>query len=428
MDQMRRQIRIAALILAFGPILGCEAPKADVKLPEPPKVNVSSAVSDEITDHEDFIGRTDAVYNIDVRARVTGYLDKVYFQDGTEVKEGDLLFEIDPRPYQAELNRAEATVLQSEARQNRLDADHRRATSLFNRGALSREEFDKVSGDFAEADAAVGIARANRDLAQLNLGYTKVTAPISGRLSRRVVDPGNLVKADETVLTNIVSLDPVYVYFDLDERTLLRLRRLVKEGKIKTREEAAVPVLVALADEEEFPHDGTINFSDNKVDPNTGTLRVRGSIDNPKIRALSTRVFSPGMFVRVRLQIGAPHRAVFIPEQAIGSEQGQKFVFVVKKEPREKKQGAPKELVSVARKRVVKVGHSKGTGEHRVIEVDLMPGEQVIVSGLQRVRDDPLHGFPVQPVEEQSAEPATAPSTALMGEAGKGTASPTTGE
>src|SRR5579864_546591 len=209
MDQMRRQIRIAALILAFGPILGCEAPKADVKLPEPPKVNVSSAVSDEITDHEDFIGRTDAVYNIDVRARVTGYLDKVYFQDGTEVKEGDLLFEIDPRPYQAELNRAEATVLQSEARQNRLDADHRRATSLFNRGALSREEFDKVSGDFAEADAAVGIARANRDLAQLNLGYTKVTAPISGRLSRRVVDPGNLVKADETVLTNIVSLDPV---------------------------------------------------------------------------------------------------------------------------------------------------------------------------------------------------------------------------
>jgi len=223
------------LSLACAGLVGCERAQPKLAPAKPPTVVDSLPVSDEITDYEDFTGRTDAVFSVEIRARVTGYLDKVHFADGSEVAEGAPLLEIDPRPYQAELDRTEATVVQSEAHLKRLEADNRRATSLFNRGAISREEYDRITGDYAEANAAVGISKANRDLARLNLGFTKVTAPIAGRLSRRMVDPGNLVKADETALTSIVSLDPIYVYFDIDERTLLRIRRLIREGKVQSR-------------------------------------------------------------------------------------------------------------------------------------------------------------------------------------------------
>ena len=162
----------------------------------------------------------------------------------------------------------------------------KRARSLVARQAIGREEFDKIVGDYAEAGASVEIAKANRDLAKLNLEFAKVTAPISGRLSRRMVDPGNLVRADETILTSIVSLDPMYVYFDVDERTLLRLRRLIAEGKIKSRTQAEIPIFAALADEEGFPHKGIIDFSENRVDPNTGTLRVRGRDRQPRAEGL----------------------------------------------------------------------------------------------------------------------------------------------
>lgn len=347
---------------------------------KPPVVLVSTPVSDEITEYEDFTGRTDAVFSVEVRARVTGYLEKVNFKDGAEVKEGDLLFEIDPRIYQAELDRSEATVLQAEARLKRLEADNRRANLLFNRGAISREEFERISSDFAEGTAAVGIAKANRDLAKLNVGYTKVTAPISGRISRRLVDPGNLVAADVTPLTTIVSLDPMYVYFDIDERTMLRFRRLIREGKVQSREAGAVvPVHAALSDEEGFPHKGTINFSDNRVDAATGTLRVRGSIVNP-----IPRVLSPGLFMRVRVPIGTPHYALMISEQSLGTDQGRKFLYVVNDK---------NEVVY----RPVKVGPlNEGM---RVVEEGLSRGERVIVSGLQRVKP----GAKVEPKPAGSA-------------------------
>jgi RND family efflux transporter MFP subunit len=299
---------------------------------------------------------------------VTGYLDKVHFKDGDDVKEGDLLFEIDPQLYKADLDRAVSTVAQNEARLKRLEADFTRAKNLYARGGIGREEYDKISGDRAEAEAAVGISKAALDYARHNEEFTRVRAPISGRLSRRLVDPGNLVQADMTALTTIVSLDPMYLYWDVDERTLLRLRRLVREGKIQRREEAEIPVYAALSDEDDYPHKGVINFADNRVDASTGTLRLRAVIDNPK-----PYVLSPGLFMKVRLPVGTPHRSILIPEQALGSDQGRKFLYVVNDK-------------NVIVRRLVDVGKiEKGL---RVINRGLSSGERVVVSGLQRVRPE----------------------------------------
>jgi RND family efflux transporter MFP subunit len=345
---------------------GCERAQPKLVPPRPPEVTVCLPVTDYVTDYEEFTGRTEAIFSVEIRARVTGYLDKVYFKDGDEVKKDDPLFEIDPRPYAAEMARAEASVDQSDAHLKRLEADYRRAANLFARGNISREEYDKAAGDRNEAEASLGIARANFRLAKLNEEFTRIKAPIDGRLSRRLVDPGNLVQADMTALTTIVSLDPLYVNFDVDERTLLQLRRLVREGRIRTRAEAEVPIEAGLSDEDGFSHKGNINFSDNRVDPNTGTLRVRASIANPK-----PRVLSPGMFMRVRLPIGGARRSLLVPEQAVGTDQGRKYLYVL---------NSKDEIVSLP----VEVGRlERGL---RVIDKGLSNGQRVVVSGLQRVR------------------------------------------
>ncbi len=408
---MLKHVSLLIASLSLLGLCGCnlaktaEAPKAKK---EPPVVTVALPVEEEISEHEEFTGRTDAIFSVDVRARVTGYLEKVLFKDGIEVNEGDVLFQIDPRPYQAELVRQEAMVAQNEAHLKRLEADYKRANALYSRGGISREEYDKISGDRNEAEAAVGIAKAARDLAKLNVEWTTITAPISGLISRRMVDPGNLVKADDTIMTNIVSQEPMYVYFDVDERTLLRLRRLVRDGKLKSRREADVPVMIELADETGFPHAGLINFSDNKIDPSTGTLRVRGSIENPK-----PRVLSPGLFVRVRLPIGKPYKALMVPEVALGTDQGQKYIYVVEPDPKQKNVG------KVVRRNNVKVGaYDRGL---RVVENKLKKGELVLISGVQRIKDNDVVKFenaevakpevPASPVAtgEGSPKPAASP-------------------
>jgi RND family efflux transporter MFP subunit len=328
---------------------------------------VSLPVTREVTDYEDFPGRTEAVYSIDVRARVTGYLNKVYFKEGDQVKEGATLFEIDPRPYEADFDRAAANLVQAEAHVKRLELDFKRAQNLLATGAMGREEFDKVVGDHAEAKAAVGVSKASKKLAQLNLSFTRVLAPISGRISRRYIDPGNLVKADDTILTNIVSLQPMYAYFDLDERTTLRLNRLIRDGKIKWSQDEQLPVYLGCADEENcFPRQGLINFADNKVDPETGTWRVRARFTN------ADQALTAGLFVRIRLPIGNPYQALLISEQALGTNQGQKFAYVVGKG-------------DVVEQRTVKVG--KVQNGLRVVVEGLKKGERVVVSGLQRVRE-----------------------------------------
>jgi len=372
-----------AALLSCGVGAGCARTQAKPPEQKLDEVLVSRPTSGEVTDYEEFIGHVDAMFSVDVRARVTGYLDKVNFNDGDEVEKGAVLFEIDPRPYQANFDQTTASLEQGKARLTRTAADHRRADALLKRSAIGMEEFDRIQGDFAESKATIGAAKAALDMAQLNLDFTRVTAPIGGRLSRRLVDPGNLVKADDTVLTSIVSLDPMYVNFDVDERTLLKIRRLIAGGRMQSRQEAEVPVLVGLSDEDGFPHAGIINFSENKLDPGTGTLRIRGSIANPKPRLLS-----PGLFARVRLPIGKPHRSVLVAEQAIGTDQGRKFVYLVRR-------GKVKELDKKTGKEVehegdvvvsqpIKVGTlEKGL---RVIDQGLTLDDKVIVSGLQRVR------------------------------------------
>ena len=238
-------------LILLAPLLasGCNNVKAVAKKPEPPEVLYTFPTTDEVVKYEDFIGHTDAVFTVEVRARVTGYLDSVFFNDGDEVKEGAPLFKIDERPYKAEYDRAWATLDQGKAHLSRLTKDHDRAINLMNRNAIGREEFDRIIGDYEEGKALVGVYTAAVARAELDLKFTNVTSPLTGRLSRRMVDPGNLVQADVTALTSIVSLDPMYVYFDVDERTLLNIRRLIADRKMKSRTEAEVPVLIGLQDE-----------------------------------------------------------------------------------------------------------------------------------------------------------------------------------
>lgn len=368
---MKRSIRFCLTFAAVVAASGCLNNKPEAQLAKPPEVLVSVPVVRDVADYEVFTGRMEAVASVEVRARVTGYLDKSFFKEGMEVKQGQVLFKIDPRTYQAELERAEAAVKQAEAHLQRLDADYQRARVLFEKRAMGREDYDKAAGDRAEAEAGVRSAKASRDVAKLNLDFTDVTAPLDGRVSRRLIDPGNLVKADDTVLTSIVSLDPMYAYFDVDERTLLKFRRLLQKGKVVSARQTPLEVDVGLADEDNFPHHGTVDFIDNRVDAQTGTLRVRALLQNPKVDAVNNRMYTPGLFVRARIPVGPPRQTLLIVEQAIGTDQGRKFLYVVDKD-------------SMVDYRQVTLGPlSDGM---RAVEQGLKADERVVVSGLQRVK------------------------------------------
>jgi RND family efflux transporter MFP subunit len=333
---------------------------------KPPTVMVSEPITRPETEYEEFTGMTQAVQTIEIRAHISGYLDKANFKEGSVVKKDDLLFEIDPRPFRAELAQAEANMVQAEAHAERLTQDLRRDERL-SRGVLSQADYDKTVGDQKEAVAAVGSAKAGRDRAKLNLEYTKIRALISGRVSKRMIDAGNMVKADETPLTTLVSLDPIFAYFDVDEGTELRLRRLVLEGKLESLSDPKMRVELGLADEEGFPHVGVVDFSDNQLDANTGTLRMRGVFSNPY------GLLAPGRFVRIRLPLGTPHQALLVAEQALGRDQSQKYLYVVNAENK-------------VEYRRIKVGRLYD-GLREVLD-GLKPNEKVIVNGLQRVRPD----------------------------------------
>jgi RND family efflux transporter MFP subunit len=360
----------SVLVLGFCVgLTGCARAPAEVPVPAPISVTVSYPIERDITDHADFTARTAAVDSVEVRARVWGYLDKVHFKEGALVRKGDVLFEIDPRPYRAALAQAEGNLTSMQARLTRLDADLARAKRLVSPGALSQEEYDKIAGDRGEAAASLEALRATVQQAKLDLEYTKVIAPVSGRVSRYLVTQGNLIQSGSngggTVLTTIVSVNPIYAYFDVDERTVLRVRQLIREGKVKSARETEWPVSLGLATEEGFPHQGTINFVDNQVNPKTGTLRVRGVFPN-KDEALS-----PGFFARVRVPIGRPHQALLVSDRAIDNDQGQKVLYVVNDK---------NEVVS----RPIQVG-ALHDGLREITD-GLKPGERVIVNGLQQVR------------------------------------------
>src|SRR6266478_1294420 len=273
----------SALALGFClGVTGCARAPSEAPPAAPMPVRVSYPVERDVTDYADFTARIAAVDSVEVRAHVWGYLDKVNFKEGALVKKNEVLFEIDPRPYQAMLNQAKAKVAQDEAQLKYDEAEYHRNLRLG--GAVSQSELDKSAAargvDIANiaADKAVVASR------QLDLEYTKVTAPVSGRVSRYIVTVGNLVQSGEqnggTLLTTIVSVDPMYAYFDVDEHTVLRVRQLIREGKAKSARDVELPLWLGLANEEGFPHKGTVNFVDNQVNPKTGTLRLRGVFPN----------------------------------------------------------------------------------------------------------------------------------------------------
>ncbi|MEY4180098.1 MAG: hypothetical protein RLY70_3672 [Planctomycetota bacterium] len=357
---------ILGIVLATaGFAAGCQKAAPPAAKPPPPTVFFALPVEQAVQEFEEFTGRTAAVMDVEVRARVSGYLDKVLFEDGADVKAGEPLFVIDDRIYQAEVARAAAAVEQAEARLARLDRQATRSDELFQKKVISEEDHDLSMFDRDEARAALAAAKATHDLAKLNLSFTRIASPIHGRISRRMIDPGNLIKADDTPLASIVSDDPIHAYFDIDERTVLRLRRLVKEGRIKASRDARVEVKLSLADDQEHNHRGVVDFEDNQIDAATGTLRVRLLIDNPE------RLLSPGLFVRLRFPIGEPTPSLLVPEEALASDQGRRFVYVIDAENK-------------VAARPVEVGVL--VDGRRAITRGLAAGERVVVTGLQRLR------------------------------------------
>jgi RND family efflux transporter MFP subunit len=353
-------------------VIGCGGPPPVVP-PVPPKVTVSIPLVREVSDYEEFTGYTDAASTVDIRARVSGYLIKVNFRDGDVVKQGDLLYQIDPRPFQATLDQAKGEVESLEAKKIYLDVEVKRYKTLIATSATSQKELDDNVAQQAENVGTLKTARAKVDAAALNLEFTRITAPIGGRISRTFVTEGNLVAADSTLLTTIRSIDPMYAYFNVEEPAVLRIQKMIREGIIKTRNDREIHVQMGLADDtaRKFPLHGILDFTNNTIDPQTGTLQVRGTFANPYTFPGPPPVLTPGLFVRVRLAMGPPHRTLLLTEQAIGTDQGQKFVYVIDAENK------------VEYHRVTLGQTFDGL---QAIEEGLEPNQRVVVNGLQRIR------------------------------------------
>ena len=397
------RIAWAAVVLTLGMVTmpGCGTPAPAMvapQAPEAPSVTVSRSVVCEVTDYLEFPGRTEAVGEVEIRARVTGYLVKINFEDGQEVKQGDLLFEIDPRPYQAALDRTTGELKRLQALLAKAQADVQRGDRLRASGAITEEEYEEDVADVKTNEAAIQSAEAAVRDAELNLEFTKIVSPIDGRISKRRITEGNLIQPgtnESAVLTTVVTVDPIYVCFSIDEPALLKFRnldwRLGQDGRPRQIKELKVPVEIGLPNEEGFPHQGTLDFLDNKVDRTTGTLCARGTFDN------ATQYLSPGLFVRVRVPFGKPHQATLVSERAIGTDQRRKYVLVVNED-------------HVVERREVKLGAlQKGL---RVIESGIGPDDLVIVNGLQRARP----GMKVNPHFSQETAGAAAPVVAHRSE------------
>jgi len=363
-------------------------------------VKVVQPVAREITEWDEFTARLDAVDSVEVRPRVSGYLQSIHFQDGAIVQKGDLLFLIDPRPYEAALHRTEADVELAKSRLALARKNFARAADLLKSHAISQEESDIRESNVRQAEASVEEAQAAMDAARLDVEFTRVSAPIGGRVGRKLVTEGNLINGgvgtQGTLLTTIVSLDPIYAYFEADEGSLLKYNRLARLGQRPSSRDYKNPVHVALADEEGFPHPGVMDFVDNQVDRGTGTIVGRALLPNSDLSLL------PGLFARLRLPGSGQYQAILVPDEAIGSDQSQKFVFLVDGE-------------SKAQYRTVKIGPL--VDGLRVVREGVGPEDRVVVAGLQRVRpglkvdaqEEPIPSPPA--AEVGGATPATTPSS-----------------
>jgi multidrug efflux system membrane fusion protein len=361
--------------------------------PRPDKtveVVVTTPISDDVLDYQDFTGRLDAFRTVDVRTRVTGYVLEAPFKEGDLVQKGNVVFLIESKTYRADLAQAEANLQQATAERNLQEANANRARQMVSSRAMGREEYDLIIANQAKSSATVGALKAARDRAALYVEYSSVIAPISGRISRRFVDPGNLVKADDTMLTTIVADDTVYAYFDVDERTYLDLVGEKPSVSSSARPaELKFPVLMRLANAEEFTHPGNVDFIDNRLNGNTGTIRMRALFQNPR------GTLKSGLFVRIRLPIGSSYKALLIPDEAVQSDQGRKYIYIV---------GADNKVEY----RTVTLGQPiQGL---RVIKEGVKPGERVVISGMQRVRPE----LQVEPAMQAPPKPPGSPLEKLI--------------
>ncbi|MET0282619.1 MAG: efflux RND transporter periplasmic adaptor subunit [Steroidobacteraceae bacterium] len=332
--------------------------------PAAPQISVAKVLERQITNFQEFTGRIEAVERVELRPRVSGYIESVAFREGADVKKGDVLFVIDPRPYNATLKRARAELARAESADRQAQSERERAVKLLALRALSQEEFDARSSGSEKSGADVQAAQAAVDAAELDLAFTQVRAPISGIVGRAEITAGNFVNSGESLLTRLVSIDPVYVRFEGDEAAYLRQEQYSREqGAGQPRKPQSVSI--GLANEEGYPHEGVMVFTDNQLDPATGTIRARARLSN------RDRLFTPGLFARVRLGEGASHSAILIEDSAVGTDQTRRFVYVVKAD-------------NTLEYREVDIGAlHEGL---RVVRSGLAAGETIVVNGLMRVR------------------------------------------
>ncbi|MEO3321057.1 efflux RND transporter periplasmic adaptor subunit [Enterobacter cloacae] len=360
-------------VLLSALLVGCDEGVAQNAAPQAPTVSAADVVFKSISQWDSFNGRIEAVESVQLRPRVSGYIDKVNYTDGQEVKKGQVLFTIDDRTYRATLEQAQAALARAKTQASLAQSEANRTDKLVNTHLVSREEWEQRRAAAVQAQADIRAAQAAVDAAQLNLDFTKVTAPIDGRASRALITSGNLVTAGDSasVLTTLVSQKTVYVYFDVDESTYLHYQKLALSGQGAASNHQALPVEIGLVGEDGYPHQGKVDFLDNQLTPSTGTIRMRALLDNTQ------RQFTPGLFARVRLPGSAEFQATLIDDKAVLTDQDRKYVYVVDKE-------------SKAQRRDITPGRlADGL---RIVQQGLKPGDKVIVDGLQKVF---MPGMPV---------------------------------
>lgn len=373
------------LTLALSLLLSAcgQAPEAMQQMPAA-KVSVAEVIEQPINEWDEFTGRLEAPESVEVRPRVSGFIDQVAFDEGSLVSKGDLLFQIDPRPFQAEVKRLEAQLQQARAQALRTASEASRGERLRKSNAISAELADARASAAAEAQAAVAGIQAQLDNARLNLSFTRVIAPIDGRVGRAQITAGNLVNAGQSLLTTLVSTDRVYAYFDADERVFLKYVELARQAGGQTRD--ASPVYLGLSSEDGHPHLGELDFLDNQVNPQTGTIRGRAVFDNRDGR------FTPGLYARLKLVGSSQYAAALIRDEAVGTDLGKKFVLVLDKD-------------NAVQYRAVELG-PKLEGL-RIVRQGLAQGEKIVVNGLQRA-------FPGSTVDPQAVPMADAQTLAAL--------------
>lgn len=371
-------MRAISILLLTVTVAACQ-PEEAAQQPQQaaPKVTVASPVVRQIVEDDEFVGRFAAVDLVSLRARVGGYLQEVHFTDGQMVDEGDLLFTIDQRPFRRELEQDEAMLRTANAQLKYAQAQFERAEELVGRGTIPSATFDERQQALLTARASVDSASAAKERAELELEYTEIRAPLAGRIDRRLVSVGNLVQADSTILTTIISVDPIDFYFDIDERALLNYARDARaRGGVLQEGASGLDVTVRLADADDGTFQGRLNFAENRVDDQSGTIRLRARFDNPDL------VLQPGMFGRVNVPASLPYEGVLVPDEAVASDQSRRIVYVVADDN------------TVSAKPVRPGPRIYG---YRVIREGLTGEETIVINGLPRLRP----GITIDPIREE---------------------------